>query len=493
MRARDEINAVRIVTVTRNGADAAFGSLGARLKRLSPKAFVAIDTEFSGFGSDPALKEDNFQARYAALRNLAHSCGILSIGISVFDAITPDADMPDAADQSSGDDDTPTIRIPTHYSVSTYDFVMFCNTPFSMVADSGQFLVAHGFDFNRMFRSGIPYDRASSETPPEPTEGGNLTWTWGKFPRGLLWRIGHSNVPVVVHNGLFDLVFLFASFQGPLPGTLSGFISALTECLPEGFWDSKVIAASTKERSSFLAYLFAKSVMSGRVSVKNSQGLPSTDKTDPPELNAHVKQDVLCALYSFRGFCPRGVGCPFTHDPFKVLEEEKDGTFPKDSKEAYKRHKAQSKLIKKQRAAMQSDIAKLSKKQKKKLIETSRKRTDVDEGRNPHETSHEQIHSGTEEDVSELENGAHTNSPEYEQGKNERQAHTAGWDAFCTGYVFAAYRESCSTEELDKVKDRIAVPYKPNSLLLAKSQFADLDSLDTNGSSPQDTSAKTLH
>ncbi|CAN8069737.1 unnamed protein product [Agarophyton chilense] len=470
MGARDQIGTIRVVNVTRNGTDAGFGSLGARLKKLSRHGFVAIDTEFSGLGSDPALKHENMQMRYAALRKLAHSCGILSIGISLFDVVNSDVDMLAPSDHPQSQSNNTKERSPTPYSVSTYDFLMCCKTPFSMISDSGEFLVAHGFDFNRLFSAGIPYDRASAETPEETSEKKSLPWKWGKLPRGLLWRIGHCNVPVIVHNGLFDLVFLFASFQGALPETLNGFISAFRECLPVGFWDTKVIASSSKERSSFLAYLFAKSVLSESITVENSIGLPADENADPPDICRYPATDVLCALYSFRGFCPRGIGCPFLHDPYKILEEERDGAFPKDGKEAYKRHKVQSKALKKQKAELKGEISKMNKKQRKRLAE-SINHNEVQASENSSEKTVSGLPQETIED-SNLQSQKNDDSK-----KVEGQAHTAGWDAFCTGYIFAAYRESLDEKTLEKDMNRVAVPYKQTPLLLAESQFANLDSV----------------
>ncbi|KAI0567700.1 Ribonuclease H [Gracilaria domingensis] len=464
MVARDQINAIRVVNVTRNGADAGFGSLGARLKQLSPRGFVAIDTEFSGLGSDPDLKHENMQTRYTALRTLAHSCGILSVGISVFDQINQDVDMlaPTNHSQVGTDTDLPKNHSSTPYSVSTYDFLMCCKTPFSMISDSGEFLVAHGFDFNRLFSVGIPYERASSEKPAETAEKNALPWKWGKLPKGLLWRIGHSNVPIVIHNGLFDLVFLFASFQGALPETLNEFISAFRQCVPSGFWDTKVIASNTKQRSTFLAYLFAQSVLAEAICVETSTGLPGVENADPSDIQRYPDTDVLCALYAFRGFCPRGIGCPFVHDPFRIIEEERNGTCPKDSKEAYKRHKVQSKALKKQRAELQSEISKLNKKQKKRLVETAHPN-----GLNRGNESCDRIETTVRSRLS-----GEGSKPACIVGK----AHTAGWDAFCTGYIFAAFRESLDSKTLGKYMNRVALPYKQSSLLLAESQFANLDS-----------------
>lgn len=44
----------------------------------------------------------------------------------------------------------------------------------------------------------------------------------------------------------------------------------------------------------------------------------------------------------------------------------------------------------------------------------------------------------------------------------------ARWDAFCTGYVFAAYLASVPPGELDTHRNKIASAGKPNGLLLSE-------------------------
>lgn len=474
MSSRDEVKNVRVVKVTKNGKEVGFSSLGDKLKQLSPQGFVAVDAEFSGLGTDPNLKDEDLEKRYTAIRTLANSRAILSVGISLFDRVKSDVAMTDlgsAPSRANGESKHIEIPDPVAYHVATYDMLMSCQSEFSVNSDAGEFLVAHSFDFNEMFRNGIPYDRASTDKPEEKPEPGS-TWRWGKLPRGMLWRIGRQGVPFIVHNGLFDLAFLYAAFQGPLPDSLQGFVSELLECNPAGYWDSKVLASCAKERTTFLGYLFAKSVLSGMTSVHNFSGLPSDLLTNPKIAPLGTARETLCALFAFRGFCPRGTKCPFSHDPFMVVAEEQKGQCPKDNKEAYKRHKAQSKNLKKERAALKSDIGKLTKKQRKRLLES------------PLDSSS----SDLPPKVANSSAWSHDESSSLSDW--ESPVHTAGWDAFCTGYVFAAYRQSLSTENLNKERNRIALPYKLNSLLLCKSQFAQLDAVCPNGEAAQSATGK---
>lgn len=458
MDVRSSLPSIRIVNVAKEGHEPGFGSLLHNLKSLTPAGFIAIDTEFSGLAKDPDLSNDNLPKRYAAIRRLADSRAIFSVGISLFNPV-----------------DNSTNAACTTYHVATYDFLTCCQDDFTTNANAGAFLAAHSFDFNRMFEKGIPYTRASTEAQEKPAEQPQnssqntgtttnnhkaLPFQYGKMPRGLLWRLGRQNVPLILHNGLFDLAFLFAAFQAPLAQTLDGFIAQLLQLMPAGYWDSKMLASVAGERASFLGYLFAKAVLKGVVQIHNMSGLPAESVTNPPEddLLDGSDREVLCALYAFRGFCPRGISCPFLHDPFMVVAEEDRGSLPKDSREAYKRHKAQSKALKRQRNSVRDDFSKLSKRQRKKAMITSSNQVD---------------HT----DIATNDSTSQTITTEEQHADNERKVHTAGWDAFCTGYVFAAYRALMPLEKLNREKNKIALSQKLSGLLLCKSDFADLDKL----------------
>lgn len=460
MDSRAALQNIRIVNVTKEGRDASFSSLGDRLKKLPPEGFVAVDTEFSGLGSDPHLSHEDLNLRYEAIRRLSDTRAIFAVGIAVFH---PVQDSADASNGIAKHDDGPSSL----YEVATYDFLMCCQDDFQTDANAGAFLVAHNFDFNRMFQKGIPYHRASTERPPEGAGGKEVTkeavpWRWGKMPRGLLWRIGRQGVPIVVHNGLFDLAFLFAAFQGPLPPTLNGFVGALLDCVPAGYWDSKILAGLAEERASFLGYMFANAVLKALVSVRNASGLPRDEVADPPEEVPLKFANTLCALYSFRGFCPRGVVCPFLHDPFLVVEAEKKDELPKDSKEAFKRHKTQSKELKRRKGILKAETSSFSKKQKRKLQEERIARRQS--------ASSDSVPG----DAMVLEEPSAPTTPASGL-KNESKVHTAGWDAFCTGYVFAVYREDIPAARLNKERNKVALQKKSAGLLLCKSKYADLD------------------
>lgn len=469
MSSRAELNDIRIVNVTKDGKDAGFSSFGEKLSKLPPNGFVAIDAEFSGLGSDPDTSNDDLGVRYSAIRRLADTRSIFSIGLSIFSPMTESSEGPES------DDGKTTKPV---YEVATYDWLLSCQDDFCVNANAGQFLVTHNFDFNQMFMRGIPYTRASTEKPPAvkgaDREISTAPWRWGKLPRGLLWRIGRQGVPLVLHNGLFDLAFTFAAFQGPLPPTLNGFVSALLDCVPAGYWDNKILSSSASEPRSFLGYLFAKTVLKNNISVRNSTGLPAHAVTDPPEeLPPAFVEDLLCELYSYRGFCPRGTSCPFSHDPFRTVQEEQKGNIAKDSREAFKRHKVQSKKLKKHRDGVKTDLSKLSKKQRRKILS---EQMDAQTAVITRTQETQCLDLGSRK--AESKTGPECAAPATD---NERKVHTAGWDAFCTGYVFASYLVSLPEQKLTAARNRIAINSKLSGLFLCKSSFGELDTLPDKG------------
>lgn len=101
---------------------------------------------------------------------------------------------------------------------------------FSADMQSLKFLRAHGFDFNAFLEKGL----ACCRLPPPPeaiasnSEKKNNRSSRGQLPHGsqVFDALRSAAVPLVVHNGLLDLLHLHDKFLGDLPLTYDAFGSS---------------------------------------------------------------------------------------------------------------------------------------------------------------------------------------------------------------------------------------------------------------------------
>ena len=98
----------------------------------------------------------NIEDRYNALRTVAETHALVAFGLTIFE-VQPSS--------SSRDADEP-AALEVRYAVHNFNFLMLSQNEYAVNADSMQFLVDNGFDFNEQFRSGIPY------TPGDDVVGG---------------------------------------------------------------------------------------------------------------------------------------------------------------------------------------------------------------------------------------------------------------------------------------------------------------------------------
>lgn len=77
--------------------------------------------------------------------------------------------------------------------------------------------------------------------------------------RSLFTVLVKSRKPVVFHNALTDLVYLYQNFYASLPPTMSSFIADLTESFEGGVYDTKYITDYVHRMpASYLEYVFRK-------------------------------------------------------------------------------------------------------------------------------------------------------------------------------------------------------------------------------------------
>jgi target of EGR1 protein 1 len=164
------------------------------------------------------------EVRYAELCNVARSHAVVSLGMSVF--------------TQSGQS----------YAVDNFQFLLICTTPHSVDPKSLVFLANSGFNLNDQILNGIPY-----------APGDSAANSLNESLRDIFISILKRKCPIIIHNGIFDLLFLYQSFYANLPSTLSSFVADLSEMFAGGIYDTKYVADYvTREKKSFLSYLFTK-------------------------------------------------------------------------------------------------------------------------------------------------------------------------------------------------------------------------------------------
>jgi len=77
--------------------------------------------------------------------------------------------------------------------------------------------------------------------------------------RHLFTELLTSSVPVVFHNALVDLIFLYESFYASLPQSLSSFLADLSQMFAGGIYDTKyIVEFRARWSASFLEYAYRK-------------------------------------------------------------------------------------------------------------------------------------------------------------------------------------------------------------------------------------------
>jgi len=125
------------------------------------------------------------------------------------------------------------------------------------------FFLFAGFDFNRFFKYAISYEpknRRREKKGDRPIWGNRQDDPSEQDLYSLFQTLIDSRKPIIVHHGLFDLLFVYDAFIGKLPNSLEQFTAELHRTFPL-IYDTKWIFDRTSDRdlnATFLEYIFAK-------------------------------------------------------------------------------------------------------------------------------------------------------------------------------------------------------------------------------------------
>jgi len=278
---------------------------------IDSSSLIALDTEFTGLGRiSDGIRAQNLEDRYKALKNVVSNYALVAFGLSLFQKSPKSKEEPNC------------IQFQNH----SFNFLMLSQQDYMQSSKSMKFLIENGFDFNTQALKGIPYFPGENKRKND----NNPLTQYNNVMRRIFNRIlkRARKVPVVVHNGLMDLMFLYQSFFAPLPDKLDVFLADLSKMFPSGIYDTKYIADYViRESSSFLSYLFRKEerMQLYNKNIKNSQYIKCLIKKRINFIEELKKEKIpmkrpldtgkiYCEQYAAHGFCIFGKECTKTHN-----------------------------------------------------------------------------------------------------------------------------------------------------------------------------------
>ncbi|KAM3914660.1 target of EGR1 protein 1 [Leptodactylus fuscus] len=409
-----------------------FGELWpSMLLALKTATFIAVDTELSGLGSRRSLLNQCVEERYKAICQAARTRSILSLGIACFKAI------------SEKGEDT--------YLSQIYNLTLLCMEDYTIEPQSVQFLVQHGFDFNKQYSRGIPYYKGNDKDDERHLQSA----------RTLFLELLQAQKPLILHNGLIDLAFLYQCFYAQLPDKMMNFIADLSEMFPAGIYDTKYASEfETRFTASYLEYAYKKCKReNGKLMDSSSRHIvvefchyAATMSTYveyrlcsiPRSTASETSTDNLniCERFSAYGWCPNGLKCLQSHNIDLIIEEDEKCKEEKKRKRRKRKKAAPAESqMETEPPCKQTSGAPLGGSDMEQgntrvaeAITTNDVQCDMDEDQTGAKKQMESVPS--EQDP---QPGLPEETPTPGDGprSSEGGTHRAGFDAFMTGYIMA--------------------------------------------------------
>ncbi|NXV08597.1 TOE1 protein, partial [Cettia cetti] len=340
------------------------------------------------------------------------------------------------------------------YLCQVYNLTLLCTEDYVVEPQSVQFLVQHGFDFNKQYSQGIPYHKGNDK--------GNESQSLSV--RTLFLELIRAKKPLILHNGLIDLVFLYQCFYAHLPESLGTFTADLSEMFPAGIYDTKYASEfETRFVASYLEYAYKKCKRENcRLRESSGQHLTVEFCSYPADMSRYIdyrscsleeesrsaageKKVPVCERFSAYGWCPKGVNCPQSHNIDLIIDED-DKLWEKRKKRKHRwKHRKNMKVL---AAAFQQESSGENTEQAQNGEEGPPRKQSCYEPAAATELAEivangegkpaEEISMDMETEVSSTEAaGAAGKEKETHGPPSQGGTHRAGFDAFMTGYIMA--------------------------------------------------------
>ncbi|KFQ69388.1 Target of EGR1 protein 1, partial [Phaethon lepturus] len=329
------------------------------------------------------------------------------------------------------------------YLCQIYNLTLLCMEDYVVEPQSVQFLVQHGFDFNKQYSQGIPYHKGNDKGNENQSQS----------VRTFFLELIRAKKPLILHNGLIDLVFLYQCFYAHLPDNLGTFT---------GIYDTKYASEfETRFVASYLEYAYKKCKRENRkLKDASSQHLTVEFYNYPANMSHYIdyrhcsleeeshnvgggNKVSVCEKFSAYGWCPKGVKCPQSHNIDLIIDED-DKLWEekrKKRKHKWKRRKnteEPAKVFEQKSAGKEMELAQNGEEgppQKQSCYGPAAATELAEITPNSEDRTLEENSMDTEpetEAAHAAEKEKETHSPPSQGG-----THRAGFDAFMTGYIMA--------------------------------------------------------